>query len=410
LLLPLLLLPLPLRAADPVQPLELRGEVFTTLYTIKVLPGAAGVTTDAVAGVVDAMTQRVNAHLSRYVPGSELDRFNKHGAGQPFPLSVDLRAMLDMSREVHALSGGAFDPTVAPLVRLWGFNDGEPLDHEPAPDLLASTRALVGLDKVTSPQPDVAVKAVEGLELDLSGIAKGYAVDLVAEGLDALGATSYMVEIGGEVRCRGEGPGGGPWRIGVQSPTDEGGIQRVLGINNLSVATSGDYRNGYVVDGKYISHTIDPATGRPVAHGLASTTVLDPSCARADALATALTVLGPEKALALCDRLGIGAYFIVHDGTRLRYSESQAFARLTATPAAPTSTQPTPAAPFWVFLIGGAVFLLAVVLLSIGGILGKRTPLKRHCSEVMCEVSPEGERRQCSCCSQHSAKGGSKEG
>jgi thiamine biosynthesis lipoprotein len=392
-----------------VQPLELRGEVFTTLYTIKVIPGAPGVTADALAGVLDTVTARVNDRLSRYVPGSELDRFNKHGAGQPFPLSPDLQAMLDMSREVHALSGGAFDPTVAPLVRLWGFNDGQPLEHEPATDLLASTRALVGLDKVTSPSPGVAVKAAAGVELDLSGIAKGYAVDLVAEGLDALGASSYMVEIGGEVGCKGEGPGGGPWRIGIQSPTDDSNLQRVLGINNLSLATSGDYRNGYVVDGKYISHTIDPATGRPVGHGLASTTVLDPSCARADALATALTVLGPDKALALCERLGIGAYFMVHDGQQLRYSESSAFARLTAPPQAPPN-QPPQAAPFWVFLIGGLVFLVAVALISIGGILGKRTPLKRHCSEVMCEVSPEGERRQCSCCSQQGPRGGSKEG
>lgn len=365
--------------ADP-KLLHVTGELFTTEFSVKVVDPPPSLGEKTLLDLIERTGQAVNDHLSLYRQGSELDRLNHAQAGVRFPLSADLEKMLSLSKEIYSLSGGAFDPTVAPLVRLWGFNDGETRDSAPPAAELTAARALVGLDKLVL-EKGFATKRVSGTTLDLSGIAKGYAVDLIAEAIVAAGAKRYMVEVGGEVRCAGHGPQGEHWRIGVVDPASTGGaLSRILELNELSLATSGDYRNGYFLEGKYISHTIDPKTGAPVGHGLASVTVVDSTCARADALATALEVLGPRKGLEFATSQNLAAYFIQRlPDDSLRQFQSPAFTTLFGQP-----TPPGKDSPLRLLAVVFGVFLLAALLLGISRLFGRKVSIHR-CRGAACD-------------------------
>jgi thiamine biosynthesis lipoprotein len=237
-----------------------------------------------------------------------------------------------LAESVRADTGGAFDITVGPLVRAWGFGNGQGEGISEAvssPDAAVSIGARQGLELPAEGQS--LRKTATVVELDVNGIAPGYAVDLVAERFDALGVASYLVELGGEVRARGRSPAGRAWRVAVEMPLrGEREPYTLVELDGMSASTSGDYRDFRVVAGRRISHSIDPRTGAPVTHGLASVCVLDPSAARADAYATALMVLGPADGLALAGRLGLAALFIERDtaGGGFRETSTPEFERL----------------------------------------------------------------------------------
>jgi len=261
---------------------------------------------------VDSLLQAFNQSLSTYIPSSEISRFNSSDrfefeSGYFFPV-------LQLSKTIHQLTGGAFDPTVGPLVNAWGFGPGEKRTIDSLN--IDSLKALVGFEKVSFDKSQVS-KAVEGLQLDFSAIAKGYAVDVVGEFLEARGVNDYMVEIGGEVRCRGQNPEGKTWRIGIEEPTleeEERGLFATVILEERSLATSGNYRNFYELDGKKYVHTISPFTGEPVQHSLLSASVFSKSCITADALATGFMVLGLERSLEIVNQLdSVDAYFIYAD-------------------------------------------------------------------------------------------------
>jgi thiamine biosynthesis lipoprotein len=216
-----------------------------------------------------------------------------------------------LAQEVSEASGGAFDVTVGPIVNTWGF--GPVKQARPPTDAeIAAARADVGyrLLAIDAAAGTIA-KARPDMYADLSAIAKGFGVDQVARALDARGIGRYMVEVGGEVRVRGTNAAGVPWQVGIERPDET--VQRaqlVVPMANVSMATSGDYRNYFEKDGRRFSHEIDPTTGHPIRHRLASVTVLAPECAFADAYATALLVLGPERGYALALKKGLAAYFI----------------------------------------------------------------------------------------------------
>jgi thiamine biosynthesis lipoprotein len=251
--------------------------------------------------------------MSTYDPQSELSRFNAVSSADWVSVSVDLYTVMAHAHAVSDLTGGAFDVTVAPLVNAWGFG----------PDFLTGEPATADRSHMANPEtgykrielrndPPGMRKQAAHMSIDLSGIAKGFGVDEIAELLDGYGIASYLVEIGGEVRGHGTRPDGKPWRIAVEHPAI--GMQRLDGIvelADLSIATSGDYRNFYVENGQRYSHTIDPLTAAPVKHGLASVSVVDPSAMHADAMATALMVLGPERGFALAQEHGMAAAFVV---------------------------------------------------------------------------------------------------
>jgi thiamine biosynthesis lipoprotein len=226
--------------------------------------------------------------------------------------------MVDRSREIAALTGGAFDPTVMPLVRAWGF--GPDNAYVPKVGKLDSLRRLVGMEQVLVEENGAGKrryqKAQSGVQLDFNAIAQGYTVDLLCQLLDGQGVENYFVEVGGEVRTKGRNAAGDVWTVGVEKPIDIVGISELaslIAISDLAAATSGNYRKFYEKDGLRYSHTIDPATGKPVRHNLLSTTVLAADGATADAFATAFMVMGLEKArsfLQLHPELKLEAYFI----------------------------------------------------------------------------------------------------
>ncbi|MEM1433335.1 MAG: FAD:protein FMN transferase [Pseudomonadota bacterium] len=297
------------------------------------------VTSDCEAVALDAVQNTlsaVNAEMSNYDPNSQLSRFNAGPVGQWLPVSAELATLLELAAQVHKRSGGAFDVTVAPVLRAWGFGPGADESRvAPEPAAIARLRARVGqaaLRVRSAPSP--ALLRERAVEVDLSAIAKGHGVDRVAELFSAAGCSNYLVDIGGEVRAAGLSPKGRSWRVGIEvpDPTLIGSIQRVLALDGVAVATSGDYRN--FIDRRpdaegrtRWSHTIDPRTGAPVAHQLASVTVAAASAAAADGWATALTVLGPSAGWALAQELDLAVLFITRTATGFEERYTQDFDR-----------------------------------------------------------------------------------
>ncbi len=244
--------------------------------------------------------RRVDASLSMFNPRSTLSRINR---GETDSVDEMLREVWQMARAVSEATDGAFDVTVAPLVNAWGF--GFKSDALPDSARVDSLRALVGYKGVTLTEDGRMVKANPGIVMDFSAIAKGYGADRVASLLRSKGVNDYMVEIGGEVVCHGQNPKGKAWSIGINKPVDDPEsvsqeIEKVVELSDGAMATSGNYRNFYVTpEGKRIMHTIDPRTGYPVQHNVLSATVMAPTCAMADAFATAFMVMGREKAQAV---------------------------------------------------------------------------------------------------------------
>lgn len=315
--------------------LEFRGPTMGTTFTAKIagprLPeNLAAVARDAVAGAFEAVVARMSA----YLPDSELSRFNRHAGRSAHPLSPDTLEVLAVARAVSAATDGAFDITVAPLVDAWGF--GPVRAHRVVADAeIAQLARRVGWRSLdVDAAAGTAAKAHPDLRADLSGIAKGYGVDRAAGALDALGIADYMVEAGGEVRTRGRNAYGEPWRIAIERPcATPQQPHAVVPLSGLSMATSGDYRIYFERDGRRYSHEIDPASGRPIGNGLASVSVVAAECAYADAMATALIVMGPVRGVALAAARNIAAHFIVREaGGTLVDLQTPAFAALGSTP------------------------------------------------------------------------------
>ena len=300
------------------------GRTMGTEYVVTVSGGSD--CNGALQGLVENELRSVNAQMSTWQPDSELSRFNRARAGGWVPVSADLAGVVAVAQDLASQSDGAFDVTVGPLVDLWGFG-ARARRGMPGPDEIAETATRVGyrfLEARLSP-PGLR-KLADGLRVDLSAIAKGHGVDRLAALLDGRGCTDYLIDIGGDLRVRGLNPRGLPWRIGVETPVPAGGEQAgvYLSLSAGAVATSGDYRNFRRIGAFRFSHVIDPRTGRPLGHDMASVTVLADTAALADGLATLINVLGPEDGLAFADRRGIAALVIVRrrGGLDRRYTES----------------------------------------------------------------------------------------
>jgi thiamine biosynthesis lipoprotein len=288
------------------------GPSMGTHYTVKVVPSPSiAVDSTWIERDVHETIEAVNLAMSTWLEDSELGRFNRHGA-EPFAASRELTTVMFEAQRVARASTGAFDITVGPLVDAWGFGPAA-VDAPPSASVIETLLADTGYELLeVDVDRQLLVKKHPELRCDLSAIAKGYAVDLVAERLNGFGVEGFMVEIGGEVRTAGHNADGEPWRIGVELPSGiRSGVWSAVELVDAAMATSGDYRNYYEHEGVRISHTLDPRTGRPISHALASVTVIHPSCMTADAFATALNVLGPEDGRALVEREGLAALFLI---------------------------------------------------------------------------------------------------
>lgn len=296
-------------------PVRLCGQTMGTVYAItidRVQLDEAQV--KQLQGEIDAALAQLNRQMSTYDPESELSRFNAQRDTEPFPVSKETAFVVSKSLEIFRESDGYFDVTVGPLVNLWGFGPDGRRRSPPESEEIERRRSAVGSNHLAvQHDPPALVKSIPDLQVDLSAIAKGYGVDLVSSLLKSKGYGDHLVEIGGEVVGSGR-----VWRIGVERPAESLNrreIEEIVLLENRAMATSGGYRNFFDADGKRYSHTIDPKTGRPVEHSLASVTVVAKTCAEADAIATAVMAMGPTKGLAWLESLPeIEGLLLIADG------------------------------------------------------------------------------------------------
>ena len=287
-----------------VAPFELSGATMGTTWRLRAFapPGFNAKRLDA---EIAAALAAVVGEMSAWEPRSALSRFNALEAGHALALPGRMRRVLEEALSIAAETDGAFDPSIGALVDAWGFGALAPAFDKPGDDVIDAALESAGWRKLAFASD--ALVQPGGLRLDLNGIAKGYAVDVAAEIAAAAGLTSYLMEIGGELRAAGIKPDGQPWWVELERPPRAPGERLLLALYNQAVATSGDYIRRDIVDGEEIAHTIDPFTGRPLRKGVAAVSVLHASCMRADAYATALTVMGVEAGLAFAARAEIAA-------------------------------------------------------------------------------------------------------
>ena len=279
------------------QVITLSGTTMGTSYRVKVIDEKAGA---GLAADINAELSRLDGIFSNYRDGTELSLFNALPVGEKMMPSADFRRVVTISREVHALTGGAFEVTLGPLVDLWGFGPSGPRSEIPEEAAITELLEQTGTDAIG--MDDTFLWKTGQVRVDLSAVAKGYAVDRLADLLDAKGIGRYMIEVGGEVRARGLNDRHRPWMIAIEKPVAGAReIHAVIPLKDTGMATSGDYRNFFEREGRRYSHTLDPGTGWPVTHNLASVTVLHASSAFADALATAFIVLGAEETMRIAD-------------------------------------------------------------------------------------------------------------
>ena len=310
--------------------LELTGATMGTSYSIKLPSPPETLQVNLLEQDIVETLAQVEQLASTYSPESELSGFNTSESTSWYPVSSELCEAIDDALAVSRETDGAFDITVGPLVNLWGFGPGDVVFQPPTDEAIFNAMSNVGYTMLES---DCSVPAIRkqkaNLYVDLSGWAKGYAVDRVATRLDDYALTDYLVEIGGEVRLRGLNSENLTWAIAIEEPVGAGrSVQTVVRVADGAVATSGDYRNFFEYEGQRFSHAIDPRSGWPVSHSLASVTVIHPSCATADAMATALLVLGPESGPALAEHLGIAATFLLRGSDGIEQVSSSAFDRM----------------------------------------------------------------------------------
>jgi thiamine biosynthesis lipoprotein len=308
------------------------GQTMGTTYNIRFSGCPQDDCSDHLSNLISTKLSKMNQRLSHFDETSELSQFNLHAGKDWFPVSSELVNIVAMANEISARTDGAFDITVAGAVDAWGFgaaDHGRNSQREPNEKTLEAARAATNYKQLNvRSSPPALSKTDPLLSIDLSAIAKGYAVDQIAFLLEEYGIRNYVVEIGGELRTAGTRADGKPWRIGIEQPDPTLPIEFIIIPRNAAVATSGDYRNFYMLDERRISHTIDPVTARPVSHDLASVSVIAPSAALADALATALMVLGAERGHEFARAQNIAALFI----TRL-HSQAGETLRSQMTPA-----------------------------------------------------------------------------
>jgi thiamine biosynthesis lipoprotein len=310
-----------------LETIHLSGQTMGTTWSVALLPNPGGTDAEDLTKRLQARLDQINRLMSTYDPDSEISRFNSLASADWFALSPDTARVIELSLEISRLTGGTFDISVGPLVELWGFGPGVRGEKAPSEQQISEGLARVGYEKILLRRVPAAIsKQVPELHIDLSAVAKGYAVDALAEILGQQGIANYLVEIGGELKVSGHRADGSSWRVAIEKPLEgTRDVSAIFPLTDIALATSGNYRNFFVENGQRYAHILDPVTGRPARHRLASVTVLDKTCARADALATALMVMGEEKGLRFCEKNHVAAYFLVHENETIAVYASPDF-------------------------------------------------------------------------------------
>lgn len=289
-------------------PIGLEGFTMGTTYQVKYIPRPKGRGPENIKVGIDSVLREVNRQMSTYLPDSEISKFNRSESLEPIPVSEEFHYVVSRSLFWTEKTRGAFDVTVFPLLFLWGFGPGGKGLPKTFPDSSAIFKRLshVGSRKLVV-QGNSLRKLDEFISIDLNAIAKGFGVDAVYKYLISNEISNLMIEIGGEVRTKGRNPLSKLWTIAIERPTLSGEVGEefdwVLDLDNEAMATSGDYRNYFEIDGLIYSHEIDPRTGYPSKTGVASATVTAPNCTDADAIATALMVMNVSEGIKLIEAL-----------------------------------------------------------------------------------------------------------
>jgi thiamine biosynthesis lipoprotein len=310
-------------AASTATARELHGDGLGSTWTVK-LADPPRINPAAIQREIQQRIDAVAHDISRWQSASALTALNAATDTDWHPIPTRLTQTLDYALHLANDTNGAYDPTVAPLVDVWGFGTQGRRYAPPSAEEIAAARTRVGWSQIELDTSNNRVRKPAGVQLDLSSMQHGFAADQVAEYLHSIGVTRYLVDVGSELRAAGDAPEGHPWHIAIErppseltsassTPTSSDGAApiRVIALRNAGIATSGNYRYFFDYNGRRYSHRIDPRTGEPITHPLAAVTVIAPECMHADALATALTVLGPEEGYDYAQRHGIAALFII---------------------------------------------------------------------------------------------------
>lgn len=320
--------------------IALEGKTMGTTYHVKYIDNGKVKNLpapDTVKKQLDELLLDVNSQMSTYQKDSQISRFNQlKEADKPFPIAHGFESVVAEAIRLNQVTEGALDITVGPLVNLWGFGPDKRLNKVPSAEQIAEKSKTVGLDKLiltasTKSNAPTLSKKDPNVYIDLSSIAKGFGVDVVANHLNQLGLEHYLVEIGGEVFGKGQNLQGKPWQIAIEKPEFEQGkaSQIVVPLHNLGMATSGNYRNYFEDEqGNRFSHIIDPNKLAPISHNLASITVFAPTVMTADGLSTGLFVLGAEKALEIAEKENLAVFMIIKNGENFETKASSAFEKL----------------------------------------------------------------------------------
>jgi thiamine biosynthesis lipoprotein len=309
---------------------DLAGDTMGTSFNITLVGPPAELDLEQLNAAIHDRLENVDAIASTYRADSELSRFNADPSTDWIRVSPEFCRMVSAANDISIMTQGAFDITVGPLVNLWGFGPEISENDIPTDEEIAAAKARVGYEALeTDCDHSVMRKSSADIYVDLSGWAKGYAVDQIANLLDAQKLTDYLVEIGGELRVRGHNAKQQKFSIAIEKPlANDEMAYTLMRLSDVSVATSGDYRNFFEHDGQRYSHSIDPRSGRPISDELAGVSVVSTNTAYADAVATAFLVLGPEDGLALAEKLRIAAYFLVRTDNGIEEKSSSQFAAL----------------------------------------------------------------------------------
>ncbi len=303
------------------------GPTMGTSYNVKYINAKGVPASEALQKEIDRLLEQVNDQMSTYRKTSELSRFNQYKGADAFKVSKETALVVKEAIRLNKVTLGALDVTVGPLVNLWGFGPEARPEVVPTDNELAARRANVGIEHLNV-AGNTLRKDIADLYVDLSTIAKGWGVDVVSEYLEAQGVTSYMVEIGGEIRMKGKNRENIGWRIAIEKPdVNERAIQEIIEPGDMAIATSGDYRNYFERDGIRYSHIINPETGKPINHKVVSVTALHPSCMTADGLATGLMVLGEETGIKIANEQGLAVFMVVKTNDGFKEVYSDAFAK-----------------------------------------------------------------------------------
>lgn len=299
---------------EATQQIVLNGSTMGTTYTIRVVPAETEIDPKELAEKIKVELTHINQAMSTYIEDSEISEFNKSRSTNWIPVAKTFLEVTKSAIQIHNETNSAFECTVKPLLQFWGFGPNRKIPKEIDVEQLKKVRSIVGTQflKIQS-SPPALKKSIPELEIDLSAIAKGDGVDRVAAVISTYNPKGYLVEIGGEIRVAGLKRDGSKWNLAIEKPVvDSRENYQIIKKTDCCVATSGDYRNFVLIDGKKYSHTIDPRTGYPISHQLASVTVFEKTCRKADALATSLMVLGPDEGYNWAQENNVAAMFLIY--------------------------------------------------------------------------------------------------